>query len=1173
MAKSSGLLNLLINAPTGIKEKLAKFSQNDEILKGKVELVVLYGDGVAEVNNKISKLGGTLEDLGFGFGIITIDVSLLNQVSAIPEIQYIELPKTLFTSYLPANDASCITPVWETDGLTGEGVVIGFIDSGIDYLHPAFIDEAGNTRIDSIYDLSVGSRVYDSAQINLAIKSPDPISIVPETDDLGHGTHVAGIACGGGKIDKLYYGAAFKSRIIMVKMTGSGKVNYAKSTQLMRGIKLLIDWSRRNLKPLVINLSFSTNDGAHDGESLLEQYIRTISGLERLTFVCASGNEGDSGHHVGGVFSQDQSITVNVGGNESNLVLQLYKNILDDISIKIKTPDGKTTDIIKIKEGFTQGTVGDNNYYIYNSGPKPFSIDGEIVISLNALKDTLTEGPWVLEISLTQPGKPFDIWMPVSEGLSKDTRFLEPNPLNTVGIPGTVYDIITVGSYNHNTDSISSFSGRGGRDRNPLKPDLVAPGEDIQSSMPGGFFGPMSGTSMATPVVSGAAALLMEWGYVKGNDPLMYGSRLKYFLLKSAIRNRVGVIYPDPEWGYGKLCLKEGLNLAKNIYRAGNALRQTGSNLSCGELYIKEDYENFVVEYQGDIVGAFKKIGGACAFIVDGNYAIVSIQASKAQTLLTTVPEIVYFQDPIIYTLTALSPIQTSNIYKFHTSPYLTLTGQGVIVGLIDTGIDYLNVEFMKEDNTTRIKRMWDQTGTGGKVPPTYNFGVEYDETQINEAIKAKANNQDPYAIVAEKDEIGHGTEIAGIIGGRGINPDLVGAAPGCDFIVCKLKQARKSNLEAQGIYDPGVPTYSNTDLILAIQYVVRVAEELKRPIVIHIPLGTNRGPHDGNTPLEKYIDELSRDRGLAIVTNTGNEGDTETHAAGVIKKEGDIADIELKVDDTQRDIMFSIWTHKPDQMSLGVVSPTGEVIDKIPSKLKQTQEIKFITEGSSLSVTYFIPDELTGDENIQIMIRNIKGGIWKFRLYGDYVVDGRYDAWLPQRALIKENTRFISPNVNVTLTSPSSGRDIITVASYNQDNGTILSSSGRGYTRDNRVKPDIAAGGVNVTTTKVGGGATTVTGGSAASAVMAGASALLFEWGIVKGNDPTLFSTNLKTYLIRGTSKRPGDEYPNPEWGYGSFDLEAVFQNSRGYAFEADSQKSIIAFINQAEEDGNYLI
>ena len=1156
-SKSDGLLNLLTNVPENIKNKLITFSKNEEILTGKVELIVLFGEKGERVRQRVASLGGTFENLGYGFGIITVDVNNMNKVAAIKEIQYIELPKTLYTSFSESNRAACVQEAWAAYNVSGEGVLVGFIDTGIDYMHPAFMDEQGNTRIEYIYDLSKGGQMRNKAQINQAIKSPDPYSIVPEKDEAGHGTHVAGIACGGEKIPDRDRGVAYKSSIAMVKMTGEGKVNYGKSTQLMRGVKFLLDRSTELGMPLVINLSFSTNDGAHDGQSLLEQYINTVCNLERIAFAIAAGNDADRGHHIGAVLKQQQTISMSVGGQETSIILQLYKNLMDEISIEIKSPTGSSSGVIKVKQGYQEGNIDSNRFFMYNTGPKPISMNGEITISLVAASDFLTVGNWGITIYLDSgQGKGYDIWMPVSEGLNPNTKFLQPNPYNTLGIPATVQKALSVGSYNSLSDSASSFSGRGALEGRENKPDIVAPGEAIEAAIPGGGYDALTGTSMAAPHGAGACALMMQWGIVKANDPFMYGDRLKYFLLKSAKRGRTDVVYPSPIWGYGTLCVRGALDLAsssvgRNIGEliSEDIKESKMARQACSEIYNKENYENYIIEYDGDIINALQKTGYACGFILDENYAVISVEAGRIQELVRNVKEVVYAEVQSLYTLCAISPLETSNISKFHTSPYLTLNGQGVLLGLIDTGIDYLNTAFQYEDDTTRIVSLWDQTMEGGKIPKGFSAGVEYTSEDINNAIAQKKNGGDPYAIVNSKDENGHGTSVAGIMGARAREEGFDGAAPDAEFVVVKLREAKKSTLTRLAVDSATCPAYESTDIILGIKYLFQKARDLGKPLVIHIPLGSNNGAHNASSILERFIDSLSLIRGLIVVTGTGNEGDTNTHTSGTIAKTGDMKTIELKVDENQKNLGFEIWCRKPDKVSLSIVSPTGQVIEKIPAKLQADQTIKFVFEGSTVGIRYYIPEESTGDELIRIRINNIRGGIWQFRLIGDYIADGRYDAWLPQRSLLMPGTAFLSPNQYTTLTVPATARRIIVASAYNQDNNTVMSSSGRGYTTDNRIKPDLAAGGFNVITTKAGGGTTTISGSSAASAVLAGAVALMLQWGIVLGNDTTLYSNKMITYLIRGTKKRPGDIYPNPEWGYGMLDLNGVFENIRVFA------------------------
>lgn len=1163
---SGAFLNLLNRIPEGIRNKLLQYEKEGI---SNLELVVLINGDNKVVADKIQKLNGTFKYLGYGFGIINIPIKNLDDISKINEIIYVELPKTLYTSFSISNKASCVDEVWNSYNLSGKGVLVGFIDSGIDYTHPAFRDLEGKTRIKYIYDVN-GSKVWNEADINRALESSNPYSIVTQRDDIGHGTHVAGIACGGGKIDKRYYGPAYESSIAMVKMTREGKVNYSKSTQLMEGIKFLIDRSKELNMPLVLNLSFSTNDGAHDGNSLLELYIRTINSLERISFVIAAGNEGDAGHHVGGDLGNNK-IQFNIDAEEPLIKLQLYKDFTNDISIEIKNPAGLSSGIIDISKGdYFTGRLGEDNYYIYNSGPTSFNINGEILIILENNRRFVTSGTWEMNLNnLSDIKGNYDIWLPISEGLGRNTKFLNPDPYNTLGIPGTVSNAITVGSYNSVTNNISTFSGRGKRNGlNPVKPDIVAPGENIESSIPGGRFDSLSGTSMATPEVTGSVALLTEWGLVKGNDSSLYGERLKYYVLKGAKRDRKDINYPNSLWGYGNLCLYNAFQI---WIGEGNLRmkREVLNRQSCGKEYIDENFNSYIVEYDGDIVKALANKDYGCAFILDENYAVVSVKSGEEGRLQREVPEIIYMERNTIYTLNDISPLESANISKFHENPFLNLTGRGVLIGMVDTGIDYLNSDFIYEDGTSKIFSIWDQTinTEGGER----NFGTEYKREKINEAINAKKAGKDPYAIVPSKDDIGHGTNMASLIAGR---TSFIGAAPDSEIVCVKLKRAKKITLENQGISSQlNFQVYSSTDLILGIRYLISVAKSLNQPMVIYIPLGTNMGAHDGSSILERYIDEISKTRGVVVVTSTGNEGDNSTHASGQIKYTGETRTVELKVDDEEKNLTFEVWVNKPDKVSLGLVSPSGEVIEKIPAKLKETEEIQFVFEGSRVSATYYFPEEATGDELILVNIQNIRGGIWLIRLTGDSIVDGTYNIWLPQKSLIKQETRFIKPDSDITLTIPSTSKNIIATSVYNQNNNTMVAFSGRGFTRDGRIKPDLATGGVSVATLGKGNNLTTVTGGSVASAVLAGAVALLLQWGIVDGRDKTMYSTKIRTYLIRGTSKRPGDIYPNKEWGYGKLDLEGVFQNMRSLDMEYSKENSESMFINIPQELYNRIL
>ena len=1151
-------LGLLKGLP---KEVLSKLNISSAYLSGEtekeIEVVIISGDNVDNISQTVDNLGGKYLNLGYNFGIVTIPVDKIIELALVPTIQYIEFPKSERTTDFESNRASCITQISKANGLNGKGTIVGFLDTGIDYTHPAFINADGTTRIEYIYDLSLGGAVYSKAQINEALNTENPYDIVPSRDDVGHGTHVAGIACAGGNISSKYYGVAPESSIIMVKVA---RGLFTLSTEIMKGIKFLIDKSKELNMPLAINISLSTNDGAHNGSSLLEQYISTVSTLERVTIVIAAGNEGEAAHHVGGNLEGINEIFFNVSSDESTVVLNLYKSLLPSVSIELISPSGGSTGEIAVKEGFQEGAIGNSRYSIYLTGPKPFDVSGEIGIIIRGINEYITPGQWKISLrKLNNYDGTFDMWLPISEGLNVNTKFVNPVVYNTLGIPATVRNVISVGSYNYLVDTISPFTGRGQIfEGQYIKPDIVAPGEGIYSAIPNRSFDKKTGTSMATPQVTGSAALMMQWGIVNRNDPYLYGERLKYFLMLGSKKGRRDISYPDPSWGYGELCLRDSFNILSQTLGVGfrdiNIEKRQNNNLDIGTSSIDVKYDTtssenvfLLVEVTGESnLNDVLKIPGVSGVMIASNFAVIITPANKINEISNIVLRIVNIEVSTILTLNAISPLEASGAPVFNNNPYLRLNGRGVLVGIIDTGIDYLNKEFQREDDTTRIVRIWDQTIQGDKDIYDLKYGTEYTEDQINQAISLQASGGDPYSIVPSKDDIGHGTRLAGIIGGRGINPDLKGAAPDCQFVIVKLSRATKVELDAAVIDKTDVPSYTPWSALLALRYIIAVARELKRPVVVFEPLGSNMGSHIGNGIVEQSINNYSSQSGTVVVVPTGNQGNTDTHTEGIIESAGDIKDIEIRVGEKQKNLPIEIWVNKPNRVKLSIVSPSGEVIDNLEAKNTNNERIKFLYEGTEMIVNFTSPELSTGDSLIFIRAYNLKAGIWKFRLTGQYIVDGKYYAWIPQRELIDSETKFLNSVGYTTLTLSSTSSGAISVAYYNQDDNSVISESGRGYTRYGMIKPDIAAGGFNAIVTNPGGGTSVISGSSVAGAVVAGCCALILQWAVVDKNYPDIYAAQIKTYIISGAKGRPGDVYPNREWGYGMFDMQGVFDRIR---------------------------
>lgn len=1199
--------------PSELVENATSYISKINGTNNMIEFIVLFGQNALEVQKSSAAIGAKFEDMGFGFGIISINANDFNKIGEIKGVQYIEFPKVLTTTDIQSNNASCIPPVWEEYNLTGSGVLVGFIDTGIDYTHPAFIDASGKTRIKYIYDLLKGN-VYTEQQINQALVAPNPEAIVPAMDFAGHGTAVASVAAGGGKINTDNYGVAYEASIIMVKITGQGKLTSALSTQLMRGLKFLIDKSNELSMPLAINISLSTNDGAHNGNSLIEKYIQQYSQIQKVAVVIAAGNEGETGHHYSANLDSTNAIYLNIAGGETNITFQIYKPVLSDISIELTNPSGLSTGEIQIQEGIVRKRIGNEICVIYYSGAKPFDIQGEISINIRPIANNIEMGEWNLTIKNTnQYQGVFDIWIPIAAALNKSTQFLQPNPFNTLGIPATVQGVISVGSYNYISNNYSAFSGRGiQRIGDIQKPDILAPGENIMAAIPGGEFGPETGTSVAAPQVTGTCALMLQWGIVQNNDAYLFAEKLKYYLIKGAQRIRPDVTYPSRRFGFGYLCAEQtmaaliaddntaGISSSQTVFNKeridspaippikGNMQLQNNSSppkdnikpatvidtsimennvksdfvgqgnyidmtSKCGDVfgrttkqyYLTNGYADFLIQYEGDLIAAIEKINDiASAFALDENYAIISVKNEDYKSILLGTKEIVYVDSGGIYTLEAVSPLEASGAIQFQYNPYLNLTGYGTLVGILDTGIDYLNDNFINADGSTRIERIWDQEIESGPNDEKLFFGSEYDSVYIDRAIQAKKNGKDPYEIVPSKDNNGHGTAMASLIAGSGKNK---GAAPEANIVMVKLQPANKQYRDYYATDNKTRYQYRNTDILLGIKYLFNLSKAMIKPMVIYIPLGTTMGAHDGNSVIEKYIDQVSSSRGIVVVTSTGNEGGGNNHTSGIIDKKGDTQKIELSVGKNQNAILLQIYCTKPDKMGLSITSPSGELVSNITPKSREGTPINFVYEGTNMNVMFIEPDEVSGDEVITIRAENLRPGIWIFELLGEYIVDGKYNVWLVQRALLEPDTLFLSPTQYITLTLPGTSRNIITVAHYNQTNNATVVASGRGYTRGGRIKPIITAGGIDAMAAAPNNGQVMISGGSVAAAIIAGCCSLILQWGIVNKNDLTMYSMKLQTYLMRGADQRPGDTYPNEQWGYGIINMQKLFDNIMG--------------------------
>jgi len=536
------------------------------------ELIVRYNGSLQRIREELSI---SVVELTNEYAIMTIPENLIDRLSAYEEIEFIEKPKRLFYEVNEGRTASCINPLQtENYNLFGEGVLVAVIDSGIDYSHPDFINADGTSRILALWDQTIQGNppkgydigtLYTTEEINKALKTPMPerMEIVPSADLSGHGTHVAGIAAGNGRASNgLYRGVASLSQLIIVKLGLSIGDSFPRTTQLMQGLDFVIRYAMAQGKPVAINVSFGNNYGSHTGRTLLESFINDIASLWRTSIVIGTGNEGASGNHAQGILKMgtNQYREVAVSDFEFSLNVQIWKNYFDEFELIITAPNGTRVGPIPQILGTQQFTIGQTQILLYYGDPTPYNPQQEIYIELIPTGRYINAGVWRFDLV---PKKivagNYDMWLPSGGVKNPSTRFLISSEYTTLTIPSTATRAVTVGAYNAYTDSYAPFSGRGYTRDGEIKPDLVAPGVNINSCAPGGGYAVRSGTSMATPFVTGSAALLMQWGIVNGNDPYLYGEKLKAYLISGARPLRIESTYPNRTLGYGALCLESSL--------------------------------------------------------------------------------------------------------------------------------------------------------------------------------------------------------------------------------------------------------------------------------------------------------------------------------------------------------------------------------------------------------------------------------------------------------------------------------------------------------------------------------------------------------------------------------------------------------------------------------------
>lgn len=608
--KMENLLNLALSATEEERRKSLNLDVGYSPLTKTWEVVIRHtSDGLAQIFALGESAGEELMrqiqvvPLDQSYAILTLPEALVEPVSGLSNIIYMEKPKRLFFAVNEAKRASCITAVQTpqtgsgdigvegTRNLTGKGVLVAVIDSGIDYAHPDFCNQDNTSRILEFWDQTLDAgRLNDTRteiNENITYEPPKPYGrgvlftreminqalskgsernrqkIVPSRDLSGHGTHVAGIAAGSGRSSMgRYRGVAYESELLVVKLGSSGDEGFPKTTELMTAVDFCIRAAERLGRPVAVNLSFGNNYGSHSGSSLIETFLDDMSDHHQCSIVVGTGNEGVSNKHFTGriLAGETKEVELSVTSFEARLNVQMWKRYQDEIRLEIFLPDGRSTGVL-LGQGTLRVDFDALRLLVYYGEPSPYSIYQEIYIDFIPRENYIPSGLWRFRLTAGRIlDGTYDFWLPSGGTVNDATGFPYPSEIRTLTIPSTADRVISVGAYDSRTDSVAPFSGRGFTAwTGQAKPDLAAPGVNIMSASPGGGYVMRSGTSMAAPFVTGSAALLMQYGIVEGRDSFLYGEKLKAYFLRGSKKIPALTEYPNPQVGWGVLCVRDSL--------------------------------------------------------------------------------------------------------------------------------------------------------------------------------------------------------------------------------------------------------------------------------------------------------------------------------------------------------------------------------------------------------------------------------------------------------------------------------------------------------------------------------------------------------------------------------------------------------------------------------------
>lgn len=575
--------------------------------------------------------------------------------------------------------------------------------------------------------------------------------------------------------------------------------------------------------------------------------------------------------------------------------------------------------------------------------------------------------------------------------------------------------------------------------------------------------------------------------------------------------------------------------------------------MSCTNSVASEDFADFIAPYFTTPEEFIRSQGTDCIDFVNSTLAVVYVPLSTVTP--STYTSYTYSAVPKLYSLLDVTSMDAAGITAAGELPVLNNQGAGVIVGFVDTGINYTDSLFRNVDGSTRIIGIWDQTNNSDNSNNIENetakpfsafsalYGTQYTAEEINLAL----NSDNPASIVPTRDENGHGTFLASIAAGnRDERAGFSGAASQASIAMVKLKPAKQYLRDFYLIQD-GADAYQENDIMMGVSYLYFLARKYSMPLVVCIPLGTNMGSHMGMSRLGQYLNQVSLSNGSAVITAAGNETGARHHFRAVMDADTDEVTAELRVGEREAGFSMELWAENMGAYTVGFISPTGEVAREISVPLRGENTVSFLLEQTQITVYTQIADVSSGSQFIFMRFENPMSGIWRILIRNSLDIRETFHIWLPVRGFISDETYFLRPDPDTTITDPGNARYPITVTAYDHTKNSIYIHASRGYSLSGRIKPDLAAPGVNILGASVSGRRLTrMSGTSVSAAHLAGAAAILLNWGVLNANYPYLNTPVLKSIFVRGAQRNPALTYPNREFGYGTLNLYEAFLHLR---------------------------